>query len=60
MNTANKLTMARVVLIPVFLLLLYLDFSFIFLGLTITSSHIALAVFIIYIIAPVIDPTRKY
>ena len=38
MNTANKLTMARVVMIPVFLVLLYLDFK--------GHLYAALAVFI--------------
>ena len=39
MNTANKLTMLRVLLIPVFLVLLYLDFPY--------NNYFALAVFII-------------
>jgi len=46
-NTANKLTMARVVLIPVFLLLLYLDFTY--------SRYIALGVFIIAAITDFAD-----
>ena len=54
-NTANKLTMARVVLIPVFLLLLYLDFEFSFIGIHIQSSYIALAVFIIAALTDVAD-----
>jgi len=55
MNTANKLTMARVILIPVFLILLYLDFSFICFGITITSKYLALAVFIIAALTDVAD-----
>jgi len=47
MNTANKLTMVRVVLIPVFLLLLYLNFEY--------SKYIALAVFIIAALTDVAD-----
>jgi len=39
LNTANKLTMLRVLLIPVFLVLLYLDFPY--------NNYFALAVFII-------------
>ena len=42
-NTANKLTIARVMLIPIFLLLLYLDFEY--RGLPV-GKYIALAVFI--------------
>ena len=38
MNTANKLTMFRIVLIPVFLVLLYIDFS--------VSHYAAMVVFI--------------
>jgi len=55
MNTANKLTMARVILIPVFLLLLYLDFEFLYLGVTIKSTYLALAVFIIAALTDVAD-----
>jgi len=55
MNTANKLTMARVILIPIFLLLLYLNFEFDIFGITITSGYIALAVFIIAAITDVAD-----
>jgi len=47
MNTANKLTMARVILIPVFLLLLYLDFQY--------NKYIALGVFIIAALTDVAD-----
>ena len=39
MNTANKLTVLRIVLIPVFLTLLYIDFGI--------SNYVAMAVFII-------------
>jgi len=39
MNTANKLTMVRVILIPIFLVLLYLDFQY--------SRYFALGVFIL-------------
>ena len=47
MNTANKLTMIRVVLIPVFIVLLYLDFT----------GHLlaALAVFILASVTDFID-----
>ena len=47
MNTANKLTMIRVVLIPVFIVLLYLDFT----------GHLlaALAVFILASITDFVD-----
>jgi len=38
MNTPNKLTMLRVVLIPVFLIVLYLDFK--------NANYVALAIFI--------------
>jgi len=47
MTTANKLTMARVILIPIFLLLLYLNFEY--------SKYIALAVFIIAALTDVAD-----
>ena len=47
MNTANKLTMVRVILIPVFLLLLYLDFKY--------TKYIALGVFIIAALTDVAD-----
>lgn len=39
MNTANKLTLARVVLIPLLLIVLYLEFPF--------SQYIALAIFVL-------------
>jgi len=39
LNTANKLTVLRIVLIPVFLTLLYIDFGI--------SNYVAMAVFII-------------
>ncbi|MEG2000464.1 MAG: CDP-diacylglycerol--glycerol-3-phosphate 3-phosphatidyltransferase [Evtepia sp.] len=47
MNTANKLTMARVFLIPVFLILLYLDFPY--------SRFLALIVFVIASVTDFID-----
>jgi len=47
MNMANKLTMVRVMLIPVFLILLYLDFEY--------STYIALAIFIIAALTDVAD-----
>ena len=46
-NTANKLTMVRVLLIPLFLVLLYLDFTY--------SRYIALGVFIIAAITDFAD-----
>ena len=49
MNTANKLTMARVVMIPVFLVFLYLDFT--------GHLYAALAVFIL---ASVTDTADGY
>ena len=39
MNTANKLTLMRIMLIPVFLIVLYADFT--------GSSYVALAIFIL-------------
>lgn len=39
MNTANKLTMSRIVMIPLFLVVLYLDFEF--------NRYVALAIFIV-------------
>ena len=54
-NTANKLTMVRVILIPVFLILLYLDFEFSYLGVIIHSKYLALAVFIIAALTDVAD-----
>ena len=47
MNFANKITMVRVLLIPVFLTLLYLDFKY--------STYAALAVFIIAALTDVAD-----
>ena len=47
MNTANKLTMARVILIPVFLVLLYLDFQY--------SNYIAMGIYIIATLTDVAD-----
>ena len=47
MNTANKLTMVRVILIPIFLLLLYFEFTY--------NTYIALAVFIIAALTDVAD-----
>jgi len=55
MNTANKLTMVRVALIPVFLILLYLDFEFMYLGVMIKSNYLALAVFIIAALTDIAD-----
>ena len=47
MNTANKLTMLRVILIPVYLVVLYLGFA--------GSLYVALAVFIIASITDFVD-----
>jgi len=47
MNTANKLTMIRVALIPIFLLLLYLDFEY--------NSYVALAIFVIAALTDLAD-----
>ena len=47
MNTANKLTLMRVVLIPVFLIVLYLDFPF--------HMIIALAIFILASVTDFLD-----
>ncbi|MGN1004413.1 MAG: CDP-diacylglycerol--glycerol-3-phosphate 3-phosphatidyltransferase, partial [Oscillospiraceae bacterium] len=47
MNTANKLTMLRVIMIPVFLLALYLDFPF--------NKIVALVIFILASITDFID-----
>lgn len=47
MNTANKLTMLRVIMIPVFLLALYLDFPF--------NTIIALIIFILASVTDFID-----
>jgi len=47
MNTANKLTMLRVLLIPIFLVLLYLDFEY--------SNYAAMAVYIIATLTDIAD-----
>lgn len=47
MNTANKLTMTRIVMIPIFLVVLYLDFDF--------NKYIALAIFILASVTDFID-----
>lgn len=47
MNTANKLTMLRVLLIPVFLVVLYLDVAY--------SQYIALAIFVVASITDFVD-----
>ncbi len=47
MNTANKLTMLRVVMIPAFLIVLYLGFP--------GSSYVALAIFILASITDFVD-----
>ena len=47
MNTANKLTLLRVVMIPVFMVALYLDFQF--------NNIVALAIFILASITDFID-----
>lgn len=47
MNTANKLTMLRVIMIPVFLLALYLDFPF--------NNIVALIIFILASVTDFID-----
>ena len=47
MNTANKLTMLRVILIPVYLVILYLGFA--------GSLYVALAVFIIASVTDFVD-----
>ena len=47
MNTANKLTMLRVVMIPVFLLALYIQFPF--------NNLVALAIFILASVTDFID-----
>ena len=54
-NTANKLTMVRVILIPVFLVLLYLNFEFTLFGLIINNNYIALAVFIFAALTDIAD-----
>ena len=54
MNTANKLTLLRIILIPVFVVVLYLDFPF--------HNLVALAIFIIASITDMLDGqiARKY
>lgn len=47
MNTANKLTMLRVIMIPVFLLALYIDFAF--------NNIVALVIFILASVTDFID-----
>lgn len=54
MNTANKLTMLRIVLIPVFVLVLYLDFDY--------NNYVALAIFVLASVTDLLDGkiARKY
>ena len=47
MNTANKLTLARVVMIPLFLAILYWDFPF--------HQYVALAVFVLASVTDFVD-----
>lgn len=47
MNTANKLTMLRILLIPVFLVVLYLDFA--------ASRYVALGIFILASLTDFVD-----
>ena len=47
MNTANKLTLFRIALIPVFLIVLYLDFAI--------SNYVAMALFIIACLTDIAD-----
>ena len=47
MNTANKLTIFRVILVPVFLIVLYMGFN--------GSNYVALAIFIIASITDAVD-----
>ena len=54
-NTANKLTMIRVVLIPVFLVLLYINFEFTVFGFIVNNNYIALFIFIIAALTDVAD-----
>jgi len=55
LNTANKLTMLRVILIPVFLILLYINFELTVFGIVITNNYLALAVFIIAALTDIAD-----
>jgi len=55
MNTANKLTMVRVALIPIFLVLLYLNLEFTLFGIVIHSNYLALAVFCIAALTDIAD-----
>lgn len=54
MNTANKLTLLRVILIPVFLVILYVDFPY--------HQYVALGVFILASLTDMVDGkiARKY
>ena len=47
MNTANKITMLRILLIPVFLVVLYLDFA--------ASRYVALGIFILASLTDFVD-----
>lgn len=47
MNTANKLTMLRILLIPVFLVVLYMDFA--------ASRYVALGIFILASLTDFVD-----
>lgn len=47
MNTANKLTMIRVLLIPVFIVILYIDFRY--------STYVAMCIFILATLTDVAD-----
>ena len=47
MNTANRLTMARVVMIPLFLVVLYLDFPM--------NRYVALAIFVLASVTDFVD-----
>ncbi len=54
MNTANKLTMLRILLIPVFVLVLYLEFDY--------NNYVALTIFILASVTDLLDGkiARKY
>ena len=47
MNTANKLTMARIVMIPIFLAVLYIGFPY--------SRYVAMGVFILASLTDLVD-----